>query len=165
MVLENALNCVFNQYRQDHDEPLATPMDALPSLLQIFQCFVNKLSLVCDNERGGRTVTAIAILQGKDCAVYVLASNCRTLLEQREVEVFLTKILHLVHQNPHQLERKALTKKVLWHMILFNIERVKAYLINLNRYLNECIADCQSSEQSNLGIVPDGKFLHFLLYD
>lgn len=100
MVLENALNCVFNQYRQDHDEPLATPMDALPSLLQIFQCFVNKLSLVCDNERGGRTVTAIAILQGKDCAVYVLASNCRTLLEQREVEVFFNQNSSLGSSEP-----------------------------------------------------------------
>ena len=154
MVLENALNRALGHYREDHEEPLATPMDSLPSLLQMFRCFVNKLALVCDSNRGGKTVTAIAILQGRDCAVYVLASNSRAVSEQKEVEEFLTKILHFTHQNPHELERKALTKKVLWHMILFNRDRVKAYLKNLPRYLHECIADCQRREQSKLGIFP-----------
>lgn len=154
MVLENALNRAFNQYREDHDEPLATPMDSLPSSLQMFRCFVNKLALVCDSDRGGRTVTAIAIIQGKDCAVYVVASNSRAVGEQKEVEEFLTKLLRFIHQNPLELERKALTKKVIWRMILFNKERVKVYLKNLPRYLHECIADCQRREPSKHGIVP-----------
>lgn len=154
MVLENALNRAFDHYREDHEEPLATPMDSLPSSLQIFRCFVNKLALVCDSDRGGRTVTAIAIIQGRDCAVYVLASNYRAVSEQREVKEFLTKLLHFINQNPLELERKALTKKVLWRMILFNKERVKAYLKNLPRYLHECIADCQRREGSDYGIAP-----------
>ncbi|KAJ6785230.1 hypothetical protein PWT90_05108 [Aphanocladium album] len=81
---------------------------------EIFLC---KLAQICDSQKGGDTITAVVF--------------------------FLHDLLNYVVDNPSELQSKPLTKKVLWHVLEFNIGRVGLYLKALSDTLACCIEDCE----------------------
>ncbi|ORY66969.1 uncharacterized protein BCR38DRAFT_509234 [Pseudomassariella vexata] len=137
IILENALNRVIKQYRDVSGE--SRDSEGLSAFIS------GRISIL---RQQARTVTAIAILQGHEHTIYVVASNHRSVEELQKVKVFLARLLGLIHKNPNELQRKPLTKQIIWRILSFNFPRVKAYLDNLLRHLDACIADCKRREQS-----------------
>ncbi|KAJ3963133.1 hypothetical protein N0V92_000115 [Colletotrichum tropicale] len=142
VVLEYALQQACRRGRQVFNEVQAVENDPLATDVQIFHCFVEKLAQVCDNERGGKMVTAFSVLKGPDGPEFVFGSNERNEDELAEVQEFAESLLTMVGSNPDGLATKALAKRVLWKILHFNLPRVQEYLGKLVFYLNECIADC-----------------------
>ncbi|KAK8126939.1 uncharacterized protein PG998_002698 [Apiospora kogelbergensis] len=148
LVLEDAMNRVMRGHRDGAGESLGIPTDSMLASFEAHKCFTNKLAQILDKERGGRTVTALTILQSNRRPIYVIASNLRTKEELGEAQTFLKRLLGFVHDNPLELNPKPLFKKVLGRIILFNLPRIQAYLINLRRYLGTCIDDCGKREET-----------------
>ncbi|KAI8221939.1 hypothetical protein K4K54_007297, partial [Colletotrichum sp. SAR 10_86] len=142
VVLEYALQQACRRGRQVFNEVQAVENDPLATDVQIFHCFVEKLAQVCDNERGGKMVTAFSVLKGPDGPEFVFGSNERNEDELMEVQEFAESLLTMVGSNPAGLATKPLAKQVLWKILHFNLPRVQEYLGKLVRYLDECIADC-----------------------
>lgn len=143
IVLEHALKQACRSQRDVFAEPSTIEVEPLTaSNTQALHSFVDKLSQVCDNQRGGATVTSFAILKGANGPEYVFGSNQRTEAELREVREFIEDLLLFVGSNPEKLKPKPLTKKVLWKILLFNQPRLQFYLQKLVRNLDKCIKDC-----------------------
>ncbi|KAK1505495.1 hypothetical protein CABS01_00963 [Colletotrichum abscissum] len=117
--------------------------DSLASQFQVFRSFVEKLAQVCDNERGGQTVTSFTVLEGEDGPEYVFGSNHRDADELSETQQFAEDLLTLVGKNPTGLKPKPLAKQVLWKILLFNLPRLDIYLNNVGKHLDACIDDCE----------------------
>ncbi|KAM3511638.1 hypothetical protein MY11210_004722 [Beauveria gryllotalpidicola] len=106
------------------------------------ETFLCKLAQICDSQKGGDTITALACLRGRDGLEYILCSNSRQDSELNECVRFLTKLLNYVMTNPDKLQAKALRKQVLWRILKFNIGRVSLYLKALFVMVERCINDC-----------------------
>ncbi|KAF6823918.1 hypothetical protein CPLU01_11142 [Colletotrichum plurivorum] len=144
IVLEHALKKSCRSQRDVFTEPSAADVDSFTiSNTQAFHSFVDKLSQVCDNQRGGATVTSFAVLKGPNGPEYVFGSNQRTEADLAEVQEFIDDLLHFVGDNPSTLKPKPLTKQVLWRILLFNQLRLQFYLKSLVRHLEKCIEDCE----------------------
>lgn len=149
LVLKDAINRVLKGHRDGAGESLGIPTDSMLPSFEAHKCFANKLAQVLDCERGGRTVTALTVLQGANSQpVYVIASNQRSKEQLTEAQEFLKELLCFVHTNPSKLNPKPLLKKVLGMIIVFNISRFQAYLINLRKCLDACTADCGNRVKS-----------------
>ncbi|KAK8029216.1 hypothetical protein PG991_006272 [Apiospora marii] len=149
LVLEDAMNRVLRGHRDGAGEPLGIPTDSMLPSFEAHKCFANKLAQVLDCERGGRTVTALTILQGDNSQpVYIIASNQRSHEQLQDAQKFLTELLGFVHTNPSRLNSKPLLKKVVGIIIMFNFPRFQAYLINLRKCLEACIVDCRAGIKS-----------------
>ncbi|KAH0438542.1 hypothetical protein CcaCcLH18_03249 [Colletotrichum camelliae] len=142
VVLEYALQKACRRGRQVFNEIQAVENDPLATDVQIFHCFVEKLAQVCDNERGGKMVTAFSVLKGLDGPEFVFGSNERNEDELTDVQEFAESLLTMVGSNPAGLAAKPLAKRVLWKILHFNLPRVQEYLGKLVKYLDDCIADC-----------------------
>ncbi|KAM3475002.1 hypothetical protein MY5147_003985 [Beauveria neobassiana] len=106
------------------------------------ETFLCKLAQICDSQKGGDTITALACLTGRDGLEYIICSNSRQDSELNECVRFLTKLLNYVMTNPDELQAKALRKQVLWRILKFNIGRVSHYLKALFEMVQRCINDC-----------------------
>lgn len=146
IVLEKALGDVNKKIRGGSSQSGSVPADSLITDEQWFHCFENKLAQVCDNERGGNTVTSVAIVRCSGCPLFVLGSNQRKKPQRLEMENFVTGLLNLIGKNPDQLQLKALRRKVLWRILEFGIKRVDLYLKYLGLSLDQCIDDCQTQD-------------------
>jgi hypothetical protein len=111
--------------------------------LKAFQFYVNKLAQVCDNERGGDTISALAILQGSAGPNYVFGSNSKDARGLKTTKNFVQALLDLIGKNPEGLQIVALGKRVLWFILSFNIARLKEYLHFLREAVQECLESCK----------------------
>ena len=141
VVLENALIKACRASSSTVSQSSMVENDSLLNQCQAFQCFVYKLAQICDNERGGATVTAFTVLRRTYGPEYVFGSNRRDLKSLTETKAFIGSLLSFVSANRSNMNQKPLTKQVLWRILLFNISRVEAYLNNVARYIELCIAD------------------------
>ncbi|UQC88678.1 uncharacterized protein CLUP02_14203 [Colletotrichum lupini] len=112
------------------------------------ECLMNKLAQICDNRRGGETITSVAIIQLPDCLVYAFASNQRSPKEIKEAETFLLDLFEYLSNTSATssvLMEEATSKSatyVLEKILAFNHERVQCYRIGLVHGLTQCIKDC-----------------------
>ncbi|KAF4982186.1 hypothetical protein FZEAL_2164 [Fusarium zealandicum] len=139
IVLEYALIQSCEPTRQQPKDQTSAPPNSLGSGQELFQSLANKLAQVCDNERGGSTVTAITILNGPDGPNYVLAANRKEQEEMEATKSFIKTLVDLVGLNPDKLNAGPLQKKVLWTILSFNISRVEVYRANLASSLEACL--------------------------
>lgn len=102
---------------------------------------VNKLAQVCDNERGGDSVTAMTILEGTNGPEFVFAANRKDEEETRATARFVTNLLQLAGQNPQNLSSDALEKRVLRMILAFNMPRITEYKDKLDKALGLCLED------------------------
>lgn len=126
--------------------------------LSPFQIFLNKLALICDQQRGGNTVTALVALKGANGPAYHFASNHRQEEELIETKTFLTKLLSFVGTNPDRLAEKPIQKQVLWRILEFNYQRVVYYVRSVVNSSSECTA------QRNEPVTPVPSMSQVLLY-
>ncbi|OHE97159.1 hypothetical protein CORC01_07600 [Colletotrichum orchidophilum] len=146
VVLEQALQVACRDGQEVFNGNPKVDNDSLATQAQVFRYFVEKLAQVCDNERGGKTVTSFAVLNSPEGPEFVFGSNDRDANELSETQQFAESLLTLVGQNPTGLKPKALAKQVLWKILLFNLPRVGIYLDKLGGYLHACIGDCDRRE-------------------
>lgn len=148
IVLEYALQVACRAGQDVFNGTPKVENDSLATQAQVFRSFVEKLAQVCDNERGGKTVTSFTVLEGEDGPEFVFASNHRDADELSETQQFAEDTLTLVGKNPTGLKPRPLAKQVLWKILLFNLPRLGIYLDNVGRYLDACIDDCDRRDAS-----------------
>ncbi|KAL1849922.1 hypothetical protein VTK73DRAFT_9785 [Phialemonium thermophilum] len=116
-----------------------------------FDIFVYKLAQVCDNDKGGSTVTAFTVLrEPAGGVVYVFACNHRSDQELREVSDFATRVLQLLRglsatvepdtASAHLPDRTAddLAGSLRQSVLRFNKPRLRRY----TERIMTCITDC-----------------------
>ncbi|KIL88665.1 hypothetical protein FAVG1_07912 [Fusarium avenaceum] len=147
IILEAALQKAgsLSTYTQESQSSQGYKAD-MPDL-KAFQFFVNKLAQVCDNERGGDTVTALAVLQGSCGPHYVFGSNAKDARALETTKSFVKELLDLVGKNPEDLKTAALGKRALWFILSFNIARLREYLQHLGMAVQECLESCRRKEE------------------
>ncbi|KAF4999909.1 hypothetical protein FGRMN_2147 [Fusarium graminum] len=125
--------------------------------LRAFKFYVNKLAQVCDNERGGDTISALAVLQGTSGPHYVFGSNWKDKRALETTESFMRALLTLVGKKSDDVKTMTLGKQALRFILLFNIPRLREYLNSLTNAVKECLENCRKKEEdegkSRLGYV------------
>jgi hypothetical protein len=152
IVLEQALVEVCKARQADYHKPPNQRSSSSSSNIEAFQGFLDKLAQVCDNQRGGKTVTAFSVLDDLDGVEYIFGSNDREHSERLKVQEFAESLLTLVGKSNSDLQGKGLKKKVLWKILLFNFPRIEAYLTTLLKVLDKCLAECRDQHlQAGMG--------------
>ncbi|KAF4445849.1 hypothetical protein F53441_10495 [Fusarium austroafricanum] len=160
IILEHALQKIGGLQICSLENQTLDNYDAAMPDFEAFQFFTNKMAQVCDNERGGNSVSALAILQGELGPNYVFGSNYKDENEVESTQDFVRTLLDLVGLNPDSLGTSALQKKVLALMLSFNMPRLGEYLLLLKRSVNSCLDICKRRGDDNGGIMSS-----FLLQD
>ena len=124
---------------------------------QTYYCFVNKLAQICDSQRGGKTVTAFAVLQ-PGSVEYRFGCNERNASMLAKVNVYITDVLNtLGNANPEDVERAQtdphtpLFSQLLDKVVGFNRPRIARYVAVLANSFEMCI-DESSTENSDEGM-------------
>ncbi|KAI8648921.1 hypothetical protein NCS56_01509100 [Fusarium sp. Ph1] len=141
IVLEYAMIQSCNLTREEPESHAIVDFDNLQSDSEAFRVLINKLAQVCDNERGGNSVTAMTILEGTSGPEFVFAANRKDEEETRATTRFVTNLLQLAGQNPQNLSSDALEKRVLWMILAFNMSRITEYKDGLDKALGLCLED------------------------
>lgn len=116
---------------------------------QVFCAFVNKLSHICDKEKGGDTVTSFVVLKDQRNparAHFVFAVNRRTDRELGVTAAYVKSLLHKIDQAPDgEINQHNARSSLLYHILRFNRPRVSFYLRNLRSQTELCLESCQST--------------------
>ncbi|KAG4257555.1 hypothetical protein FPRO03_13861 [Fusarium proliferatum] len=147
IILECALREVGPPPTYSHESQSTEKYEAEMPDLKAFQFYVNKLAQVCDNERGGNTISALAILQGSLGPHYVFGSNRKDARGLKTTKSFVQVLLDLVGKNPENLQNGALVKRVLWLILAFNLPRLAEYLTHLSAAVQECLESCKRKKE------------------
>lgn len=124
---------------------------------QTFYCFVDKLGHICDSRKGGKTVTAFAILQSGRIE-YRFTSNHRTAKKLGAVRQYITEILTSLGDATAEEIKDALKKRgsplftqILGKIIRFNRQRVEHYALKVRTQLGFCADEVErdNSEEGN----------------
>ncbi|KAF4467785.1 hypothetical protein FALBO_5320 [Fusarium albosuccineum] len=121
---------------------------------QKFYCFLHGLANVCDNMKGGKTVTSIALLEDEDKSVYVFGCNQVFGSGLAAAERFLYELLTTLcgFYKLKGDERISARHDVLKMILVFNLPRLDFYLRDFKKQLNVCL---ECSEPDNEGLSPD----------
>ncbi|KAK2931886.1 OTT_1508-like deaminase [Fusarium oxysporum f. sp. vasinfectum] len=167
IVLKYAIIQSCNLAREEPESHATADFDNLQSDSEAFRVLVNKLAHVCDNERGGNSVTAMTILEGTNGPEFVLAANRKDEEETRATARFVTNLLQLAGQNPQNLSSDALEKRVLWMILAFNMPRITEYKDKLDKALGLCLEDHErrQSEDEALKTLRDCERLINLIHN
>lgn len=131
-----------------HNQPSKAPdlsLDAAQSPDRAFHCFVNKLGQLCDNEQGGKSVTAFVVLKFPDRIQYRFASNQRGSDDLIGAQKFTTYILQTLGKADRD-ELQGMISNILRKWLSFNRPRVEAYVKVLERQTTSCISACASED-------------------
>ncbi|KXH61421.1 hypothetical protein CSAL01_05247 [Colletotrichum salicis] len=137
---------------QQLDKPPSDVAEPGENHRAILECFMNKLAQICDNQRGGKTVTSVAIIQLPDILIYTFASNQRSAKEVAEVEEFIFSVLEYLSETdatPSDSQDDITSNSfqhVLGQILYFHRRRIQCYRAGLAGALSQCIADCDRRE-------------------
>jgi hypothetical protein len=147
IILLCALNdaCIHSRPAKSPD----LPSDGVQSPERAFHDFVNKLAQLCDIERGGKTVTSLAVLDELDHIEYRFTSNDRTADELNHTQKFITSILNALSRGAKH-DVQAFTSRILRKALCFARPRVEPYLKALKKEVTSCINAIQR-ENTNEG--------------
>ncbi|KAK1985859.1 hypothetical protein LZ30DRAFT_340469 [Colletotrichum cereale] len=114
------------------------------------ECFINKLAQICDNKRGGPTVTSLAIIRTPDKLLYVFASNQRSETDAEKPREFVFGLLSYLNRacaTPgfKDDESSPVFQHLLRDILKFNYERIGWYRRSLLERLSQCLVDCSRS--------------------
>lgn len=122
---------------------------------QLYQAFVYKLAHICDREKGGKTVTAIMILNMSSVPkdepeyAYVFGVNQATSKHLAHTASFLHTVLQKVALAPPTTDtegRTAAEREVRQIVLRFNRPRMRFYLNSLRDRAKVCLHECEKSE-------------------
>lgn len=119
---------------------------------RIFQCFVNKLAQICDERRGGETVTAFAVLQPGNVQ-YCFGCNDRNATALERVRSYIADLLSLIGAaNPDDVKKATrdsstpLFSQVLQKIVRFNRPRIQRYLSTLAKSVESSLDQISQEE-------------------
>lgn len=123
---------------------------------QIFQAFVNKLSHICDYEKGGETVTAFGFLHGgnDEPVRCFFAANNQEWTKLQATAAYVRELLRKASQVTANTVDQ-IRRDLLYDVIRFNRPRVTSYLRALEEQVATCIEVCQrkaNDESKSQGI-------------
>lgn len=121
-----------------------------------FFCFVNKLGQICDNQPGGGTITAFAVLQPGSIQ-YRFASNNRDTPALEIVKTYITDILSTLGQTAND-QLDTVYQQILGKVVAFNRPRIEGYISGLLKQFDFCIKTCEGDD------TPGGTFLPLRSY-
>lgn len=124
---------------------LDSPLDTNQPAKHIFQCFVNKLAQLCDNEKGGKTVTGFTVLQYPDHIEYRFTSNRRTTEALIDTKDFTISILQIL-RNTQGHDKSRVISDVLLTSLSFGRSRVTTYLRGFQHQAASCISACEMED-------------------
>lgn len=129
--------------------PVPEPNINIEDPKQVFCTFVNKLSHVCDKQRGGDTVTSFVVLKGQRNparAHFVFAANRQTDRELGVTAAYVKALFQKIDQAPDgEVNQHNVRSSLLYHILRFNRSRVSFYLRNLRSQTELCLESCQST--------------------
>lgn len=105
---------------------------------QLFHDFMNKLAQICDNRKGGPTVTAVVALSYPDRVQYRFASNQRSEQDLEQMKKFVIDILETLREWTE--EQSLLVKmRVLRKVVAFTRPRLRGYVEAVASYSVVCL--------------------------
>jgi hypothetical protein len=127
-----------------------------------FHNFVNKLAQLCDIERGGKTITALGVLQYPDHIQYRFTSNQRESEELDCTKEFITSLL-LALGKAEGSDFQALASSILRKSLSFTRPRVEPYVKALKKEVTSCIGACGTENThegtyKDLGVISESYF-------
>ena len=115
--------------------------------------FLNSLAYVCDYEKGGTTVTAIALETRPSCVVFWVAANENV---KDKVVPFLTKILKGLKGFANGEESTAtVEERIFRSAVKFGTPRIKAYWRMMQGPLEKCLECLELENEQNEGELID----------
>lgn len=142
------LKALVDAARSTAKSPPREPPIDIQDAKQLFFAFANKLSHVCDREKGGHTVTSFVILKDEnnpEQAHYVFAVNRQSESQLQSTTGYVKKLLQKINEAPENPEDQiAVRHSLLYHVLRFNRLRVMAYLRDLRSFAAECLDKCKS---------------------
>ena len=141
IILLSALNSACIDSRPIKFPDLSSQAEQSPE--NAFHDFVNKLCQLCDIERGGKTVTALAVLEYPDRIQYRFTSNQRDRDELDCTQAFIETILSTLG-NAEAENFQALTSSILRVSFSFTRPRVKVYMNALKKEVASCMRKCEA---------------------
>lgn len=125
---------------------------------QLFCSFVNKLSHVCDKERGGDTVTSFVVLRGPGDSAkpqFVFAVNRQSNSQLLETVLYVKTLFRIVTQAPvGEKNQHEARSSLLYHILRFNRPRISFYLSKLESQAIKCREQCKSKIiEEGIGII------------
>jgi hypothetical protein len=114
--------------------------------LSTFEIFLTKLAFICNNERGGDSITALVCVKAAEGPGYHFTCNNRSIQDLQDTRDFLYDLLDYVGRNPDHYKIPPLQKQVLWRILEFNHPKVEYYLKRIVNYTTECIDMCGPSD-------------------
>ncbi|KAH6990951.1 hypothetical protein BKA56DRAFT_667469 [Ilyonectria sp. MPI-CAGE-AT-0026] len=118
-----------------------------------FQLFLDKLALVCDREKRGSTVTAVAVLdQEEDVLTYVFACNQISTSGLEKTTNFVLELLKKVEgfNNLEPAEKIGVREDIRNLILAFNRPRVECYMRSVLQELENCIQSCNHIEYDDI---------------
>ena len=135
------------------EDPRTVPLD-------VFETFVNKLGHICDSAKGGKKVTAFAVLQ-LGVIQYYFSSNERDEEDYQRTSHYITDVLQTLGEaSGEEIARRqenaspsAVFLRLLRKIIGFNEGRISGYLFRMSENLDFCISITRGDSSE------DGQFL------
>ena len=115
-------------------------------LRELRRNFLEQLAYICDYEKGGDTVTAMALEARPSGVTYWVSSN--TMPSPKAIS-FLRRILGILKSLAfsHAEHRNIEEDRIIQRCISFNRQRLKAYRKFLQKFLPRCLESLKSSEE------------------
>ncbi|KAK3377226.1 hypothetical protein B0T24DRAFT_701518, partial [Lasiosphaeria ovina] len=123
------------------------------SFKDTYFCFVNKLAQICSFRRGGKTVTAFAVLQPGSIE-YHFTMNQGSSGILRNTASYVEGILETLNLTPDEDVRtadhnSAIFKEIRRRVIRFNRPRITYYMTEIGKYIGLCIKSSDADESSD----------------
>ncbi|KAK8069399.1 hypothetical protein PG994_006015 [Apiospora phragmitis] len=143
---------------------------AIAGIPEDYTSYVYKLAHVCDNSKGGSTVTSFMVLRGDDGADsihYWFAVNQRSEYELDETKTYVERLLKKVAQLSTASQRQSTSQRqsptqkqsphdaLLRDVLQFNTPRLAFYLKNLHFRTKECLERCTKDSSAEETLIAD----------
>ena len=160
IILLSALNNACIDSRSVKFPDLSFQAEQSPE--KAFHNFLNKFAQLCDIERGGKTVTALAVLQYPDHIQYRFTSNQREQEELDYTQAFITSVLFALGRA-EGCDVQDLTSSILRKSLSFTRPRVEIYVNALKKEVTSCIGECgaekaQEGTYKDLAVISESYF-------
>lgn len=139
IILTKALTNIYRETGLSHPPDPVTYQETEEERLK---SFINRLANVCDNTKGGTTVSAAAVLQDEEGIVYLLASNQVSVSDMMRASELVTRILERIAgvSGLDEVTRRGVKVDVLRMVLVHHWKRVRLYMRALATNAAHCLA-------------------------
>ncbi|KAK7430186.1 hypothetical protein QQZ08_003371 [Neonectria magnoliae] len=117
-----------------------------------FHLFLDKIASVCDQKKGGATVTAVTVLDQEDAFLYVFACNRVSAAGLLKKVGFLSSLLTKIsgYKDLNTTEKTKAREDIVNFILVFNRPRIEVYLNGLRDDLRDCLKSCEQRNDDQI---------------